>query len=64
MQSKRKFLVVALGTTGDVHPFLGIAAALQHRGREVTFLANEHFREMVSRVGVVFHPSATLLIIY
>lgn len=53
----RKFIVVALGTTGDVHPFLGIAAALQKRGHAVTFLANEHFEEMALRVGVAFHPA-------
>jgi rhamnosyltransferase subunit B len=53
----RKFIVVALGTTGDVHPFLGIAAALQERGHAVTFLANERFEEIASRVGVAFHPA-------
>lgn len=56
MASDRKFIVVALGTTGDIHPFLGIAAALQARGHAVTFLANEQFEEMASRVGVAFHP--------
>jgi rhamnosyltransferase subunit B len=36
-------LLVALGSSGDVFPFLGLGRALRARGHHVTLLANSHF---------------------
>lgn len=48
-------LIVALGSAGDVHPFLPIAGTLASRGHRVTVFANEVFQEVVDRVeGVTF----------
>jgi len=48
-------LIVALGSAGDVHPFLPIAGTLAARGHRVTLFANEVFRDVVESVpGVAF----------
>jgi len=49
-------IVVALGSAGDVHPFIGIAIQLQRRGHTVTFLANAYFKQTVQDAGLRFHP--------
>jgi len=50
-----RLLVVALGSFGDVHPFVGIGLALQKRGHDVTFLTNSYFESLVRRAGLDFH---------
>jgi rhamnosyltransferase subunit B len=49
-----KFLVFPFGSSGDVFPFVGLAAALQNRGHEVICFANDHFRDVVQRAGVPY----------
>lgn len=50
-----KVLVLALGSAGDVHPFVPIARGLAERGHEVTLLANEIFKERIEAVpGMAF----------
>jgi UDP:flavonoid glycosyltransferase YjiC (YdhE family) len=49
-----KVLLTTLGSHGDAHPFLGIAAALKQRGHEPTLIANEHFAPLASAIGVEF----------
>jgi rhamnosyltransferase subunit B len=47
-------LLVALGSHGDVHPFVGLGLALRGRGHVVTVVANGHFRPLVERAGLKF----------
>src|SRR5439155_24660470 len=37
------FLLATIGSHGDVHPFVGLGAALKQRGHRVTLMLNEHF---------------------
>jgi rhamnosyltransferase subunit B len=47
-------LIVAIGSQGDVNPFITIGIALQKRGHNVTILSNNYFRESVQNAGLVF----------
>jgi UDP:flavonoid glycosyltransferase YjiC (YdhE family) len=49
-------LLVPLGSAGDVHPFVGLGAALRSRGHRVTVITNEHFGPLVRRQGLEFEP--------
>jgi rhamnosyltransferase subunit B len=49
-----RFILVTLGSGGDVYPFIGIANTLQERGHEVILLANDLFEEEVKRFGHCF----------
>ena len=51
-----EIVVVAIGSAGDVHPFMGIAIQLQQRGHAVTVLANASFEQDVRSAGLRFHP--------
>jgi rhamnosyltransferase subunit B len=53
-------LVVAVGTAGDVYPFLRIARDLIARGRRVTLLAPAAHAEAVRHAGVPFHGLGTV----
>ena len=52
-------ILVALGSHGDVHPFLGIGLALRARGHRVRIIANPHFADLIERVGFEFLPAGT-----
>jgi UDP:flavonoid glycosyltransferase YjiC (YdhE family) len=54
-----KALLVPLGSAGDVHPFVGLGAALKARGHEVTIITNEHFGPLVRHQGLEFVPLGT-----
>ena len=56
---KRNVIVVALGSTGDVNPMLGIALELLHRGHGVTFLASPVFESHAKAGGIRFVPVGT-----
>jgi UDP:flavonoid glycosyltransferase YjiC (YdhE family) len=45
-------LLVTLGGSGDVHPFVGLGARLAARGHTVTILTNELFEPLVRREGL------------
>ncbi len=47
-------LLVALGSAGDVFPFLGVGRALLARGHRVTLLTNSHFEPVVRQAGLEF----------
>ncbi len=53
------FLLVALGSAGDVHPFVGIGRALKARGHHVTLITNPYFKANVVAAGLEFVPIAT-----
>jgi len=47
-------LMVAIGSQGDVNPFIKIGIALQKRGHNVTILSNNYFRDSVRNAGLNF----------
>ena len=47
-------VLVALGSSGDVHPFIGVGRELARRGHTVTLVAAGWFRDVVERVGLRF----------
>ena len=52
-------LLLAIGSAGDVHPFVGLGLALKRRGHAVTVATNEHFQPLVERVGLAFTSLGT-----
>ncbi len=48
------FLVMPLGSAGDVHPFVGLALELKRRGHAVTLATNGYFESLASRFGLDF----------
>src|ERR1700730_2971106 len=48
------FLLTPVGSSGDVHPFVGIGRALRERGHDVTLLTSEPFRRLSDRAGLQF----------
>ncbi len=48
------FLLTPVGSSGDVHPFVGIGRALRERGHDVTLLTAEPFRRICERAGLQF----------
>ena len=47
-------ILVALGSSGDVHPFIGIGRELRRRGMQVTLVAAGWFRDVVETAGLAF----------
>ena len=54
MSESTHYLIITTGTTGDVHPFLHIARALQAMGRQVTFITHTYHAQLVQEAGVPF----------
>jgi len=54
-----EFLLIPIGSSGDVHPFVAIGLALKRRGHSVTIYTNGHFEPLVRRVGLDFLPLGT-----
>ena len=48
------FLLTPVGSSGDVHPFIGIGRALRARGHDVTILTAEPFHATCERAGLRF----------
>jgi len=51
-----QFVVSALGSAGDVHPFIAISQALQARGHRVQMIASPYFEARICRAGIGFTP--------
>lgn len=47
-------LLIALGSAGDVHPFVGLALELRRRGHNVTLSAIGYFAALARRLGLDF----------
>ena len=43
------YLVMPLGSAGDVHPFVGLALELKRRGHEVTLATNGYFADLATQ---------------
>jgi rhamnosyltransferase subunit B len=51
-----KVLVIPVGSSGDVHPLLGLALKLRERGHDIVFITNGHFEPLVRQAGLAFEP--------
>jgi rhamnosyltransferase subunit B len=51
------FLLITVGSHGDVHPFVGMGIALRERGHQVTLATNDHFEKMIRAAGLDFIAS-------
>lgn len=49
-----KALLFPVGSSGDVHPFLGLGLELKKRGHSVTVITNGEFRSVTERSGLSF----------
>jgi UDP:flavonoid glycosyltransferase YjiC (YdhE family) len=49
-----RFLIIPFGSSGDVHPFVGLALAVRERGHRVTCVINGYFRTLFARTGLDF----------
>ena len=54
-----KFIITALGSYGDVHPMVGLGAALAERGHRVQIATNPYFDEVVAEAGLELLPLST-----
>ncbi|MBI3404140.1 MAG: glycosyltransferase [Acidobacteria bacterium] len=54
MNSETTYIVIGLGSAGDVHPNVGLAQALLRRGHRVIFGASTVFRNLAEKVGLEF----------
>jgi rhamnosyltransferase subunit B len=52
-------LIIAIGSHGDVHPFVGIATTLKSRGHRVKFIASGYYADLAAAVGLDFVPLGT-----
>lgn len=54
------FIVIAIGTAGDVYPLLGLSRAMAASGHRVSFCTSPFFQEIVERSGLRFLPLGTV----
>lgn len=57
-----RILLVTVGSSGDVHPFIALGLALRGRGHEVVLATNPYFRESVESAGLSFAPVGERLV--
>lgn len=57
-----RILLVTVGSSGDVHPFIALGLALRARGHEVVLATNPYFRGSVEGAGVGFAPVGERLV--
>lgn len=48
------YVVICVGTTGDIHPFMRIGKTLQALGRKVTFISNTYHAKLFRDSGLPF----------
>src|SRR4029079_18187552 len=53
------FLISALGSYGDVHPMVGLGAALVARGHRVKIVTNPYFEDVVTGAGLELESPGT-----
>ncbi|MCZ6918354.1 MAG: glycosyltransferase [Gemmatimonadetes bacterium] len=57
--SSPTFLLTPVGSSGDVHPFVGIGKALADRGHDVVIATSEPFRDLIEKAGLRFIAGIT-----
>ncbi len=50
------YALIAIGSRGDVQPFIALAIGLIRHGHPVTLLAHENFKPLVESYQIDFHP--------
>ena len=58
-RSPLRILIAALGSHGDVHPFLALGQALRQRGHDVRFIAPAIYEPLAESLGLRFVPIGT-----
>lgn len=53
-QAVQHYIVVCVGTVGDIHPFMRVAHALQALGKTVTFITNTYHAGLLKGSGLAF----------
>jgi rhamnosyltransferase subunit B len=56
---RKKVILTAIGTAGDVFPSIGVGVALKERGHDVWVVVNPHFRKSIEDAGLGFLPFGT-----
>jgi sterol 3beta-glucosyltransferase len=51
-----QYAIVAIGSRGDVQPYIALALGLKERGHDATIMAHENFRGFVEGYGIGFVP--------
>ena len=51
----KRIAIAAIGTMGDVQPFVAVSLALRKRGHSVVLATTSDFREFVTSHGIEFH---------
>jgi len=51
-----KLLLCAIGSHGDIHPYIALARALTSRGHEAILCVNPYYEQLVLEAGVCFVP--------
>ena len=54
-----RLILTALGSYGDVHPMVGLGAAMRRRGHQVFIIANPHFRSVIESAQLQLLPIGT-----
>jgi rhamnosyltransferase subunit B len=49
-----QIVITAIGSAGDVHPFIGIARTLAHRGHRIVFCTHPQFAALAEQHGFAF----------
>lgn len=51
-----KITIIALGTRGDVEPYIALGQGLKQAGYFVQLVTHENYQQLVSSQGLAFHP--------
>jgi rhamnosyltransferase subunit B len=51
-----RIVITSWGSYGDVYPYLGLALALRARGHAPVLATAAHYRGLIERESIVFHP--------
>ena len=51
-----RYGIITTGSRGDIQPFVALALTLIRRGRDVTIVASENFKDFVEGFGIAFRP--------
>ncbi|MDH6152727.1 MULTISPECIES: glycosyltransferase [Paraburkholderia] len=54
-----QIVITAIGSAGDVHPFIGIARTLAERGHRIVFCTHPQFAALAAQHGFTFVPIGT-----
>lgn len=50
------YAIIAMGSRGDVQPFVALALGLLQRGHQVTLIAHGNFSSLAASYQIPFHP--------